>query len=273
MTDDVRIDELAQEAGLPTSTLRLYRHRGLLPPPRLEGRVGWYGQDHRDRLALIARLQEQGHSLAGIKQLVDSWDEGGDLAAVVGVESGLVALLGGSASTRLTIGELAQRLPQDAADPATLLAAAQAGLVELQDDGTVVVPDARFLELGAAVGRIGIASRTIVDEWAELRRATDQVAARFVAVFEEEILGRPVDALAPDELVEVAGQLVALHRLARQAVELALDASLAAVARDRLGTVASTLAARTRGEDEHRVRAAADRVLDVHAEAIDRLGR
>jgi DNA-binding transcriptional MerR regulator len=251
MTDEVRIDELARQVGLPSSTLRLYRHRGLLPPPRLEGRVGWYGQVHRDRLALIARLQEQGHSLAGIKQLVDSWDEGGDLATVVGVESGLAALLGGSAGTSLTLAELAQRLPDDAADPATLLAAVQAGLIELRDDGTVVVPDARFLELGAAVGRIGIASRTIVDEWAELRRATDDVAERFVAVFEEEILGGPVDALAPDELVDVAEQLVALHRLARQAVELALDASLAAVARDRLGTVAAALAGRTTDEGGH----------------------
>jgi DNA-binding transcriptional MerR regulator len=202
-------------------------------------------------LALIARLQEQGHSLAGIKQLVDSWDEGGDLATVVGVESGLAALLGGSAGTSLTLAELAQRLPDDAADPATLLAAVQAGLIELRDDGTVVVPDARFLELGAAVGRIGIASRTIVDEWAELRRATDDVAERFVAVFEEEILGGPVDALAPDELVDVAEQLVALHRLARQAVELALDASLAAVARDRLGTVAAALAGRSTDEGGH----------------------
>jgi DNA-binding transcriptional MerR regulator len=241
MADEVRIDQLANEVGLPTSTLRLYRHRGLLPPPRLEGRVGWYGQEHRNRLALIARLQEQGHSLAGIKRLVDSWDDGGGLAAVVGLESGLAALLGGEAGTRLSLAELAQRLPGDAADPATLLAAAEAGLVDLQDDGTVVVPDARFLEVGAAVGKIGIRSRTIVDEWAELRRATDEIAARFVAVFETEVLGRTVEKLEPDELVDVAAQLVALHRLARQALELALDASLATAARERLGSVADAL--------------------------------
>lgn len=250
MSDEVRIDQLASQVGLPTSTLRLYRHRGLLPPPRLEGRVGWYGQEHRDRLALIARLQEQGHSLAGIKRLVDSWDDGGGLAEVVGLESGLAALLGGEASTRLSLAELAQRLPDDAADPATLLAAAEVGLVELQDDGTVVVPDARFLELGGAVGKIGIGSRTIVDEWAELRAATDGIAARFVSVFEDEVLGRPVEALDPDELVEVAEQLVALHRLARHAVELALDASLAAAARERLGAVASALVGRSASDVE-----------------------
>ena len=53
------IDQLAHEAGIPTSTVRLYQNRGLLPAPLREGRVGFYNTGHRDRLRLIAHLQER----------------------------------------------------------------------------------------------------------------------------------------------------------------------------------------------------------------------
>ena len=53
------IDQLAHEAGIPTSTVRLYQNRGLLPPPRRGGRMGYYNTEHRDRLRLIAHLQER----------------------------------------------------------------------------------------------------------------------------------------------------------------------------------------------------------------------
>ena len=51
--------------------MRLYQTRGLLPPPRREGRVAYYGDDHRRRLRLITQLQERGFSLASIKHLID----------------------------------------------------------------------------------------------------------------------------------------------------------------------------------------------------------
>ena len=53
---EYRLDELARAAGVASTTVRLYRSRGLLPPPRLEGRTGWYDDAHLSRLCLIARL-------------------------------------------------------------------------------------------------------------------------------------------------------------------------------------------------------------------------
>ena len=40
--DRFTIDELARAAGTKVSTIRLYQQRGLLPPPAIEGRVGYY---------------------------------------------------------------------------------------------------------------------------------------------------------------------------------------------------------------------------------------
>ena len=70
MGQELRIDDLAREAGVASTTVRLYRTKGLLAPPRMEGRTGWYDDSHLARLRLIARLQDEGHSLAGISQIV-----------------------------------------------------------------------------------------------------------------------------------------------------------------------------------------------------------
>src|SRR3569832_234580 len=94
MAKEFRLDELARRAKVASTTVRLYRAKGLLPPPRLEGRTGWYSEAHLNRLRLIARLQDEGHSLAGIGDLLDLWEQGRSLDAVVGVEAELDALIG-----------------------------------------------------------------------------------------------------------------------------------------------------------------------------------
>ena len=44
--DRLTIDELARVAGTKVSTIRLYQQRGLLPPPAIEGRIGFYDDSY-----------------------------------------------------------------------------------------------------------------------------------------------------------------------------------------------------------------------------------
>src|SRR6266542_1781234 len=66
-----RVDELAAQCGVSVDTVRFYRARGLLPPGEREGRVAWYGDEHRRRLARIRDLKEKGFSLATIRRVLD----------------------------------------------------------------------------------------------------------------------------------------------------------------------------------------------------------
>lgn len=84
MDDLFTIDELANLTGVPTRTIRQYQTLGLLAPPSRVGRVGRYGTAHRDRLEAIVRLQRRGYSLAGMRDLFDSWEAGRELRSVVG---------------------------------------------------------------------------------------------------------------------------------------------------------------------------------------------
>jgi len=67
---DYRVDELAAEAGVSVEALRSYQSKGLLPPPRHEGRVAIYGDAHVARLREILDLKHQGYSLRMIAHLL-----------------------------------------------------------------------------------------------------------------------------------------------------------------------------------------------------------
>lgn len=61
------IDALAAAAGLPTRTVRLYQSVGVLQAPQRKGRIAVYGEQHLQRLQLIAKLQDRGLRLRAIR--------------------------------------------------------------------------------------------------------------------------------------------------------------------------------------------------------------
>ena len=69
------IDELARETGLTVRNVRSHHARGLLPPPEVRGRTGFYGPEHVERLRLIQELQSEGLKLEGIKRLLGDYGE------------------------------------------------------------------------------------------------------------------------------------------------------------------------------------------------------
>lgn len=236
MGSEYRLDELARRAGVASTTVRLYQTRGLLAPPRLEGRTGWYDDSHLSRLRLIARLQGEGYSLAGIANLLQQWEQGRSLDAVVGVETELDALLGDVHAAVLDPVELLGRFPEGAMTPEVMQRAVSLGLVEPTDDGRFRAADRRFLETGSALANLGIPADVILDEWEALVTHTDGIAARFLALFESHLA--PADweqGLDSDDTRELAHTLARLQAIARQVLAAALDASVARLGRERLG--------------------------------------
>ncbi|MFC7470214.1 MerR family transcriptional regulator [Actinomadura keratinilytica] len=82
---EYRTAELAKAAGITVRTLRFYRERKLLPPPRREGRIAWYDHHHLARLRTITALLERGHTLGGITELMNAFEEGQDVGSLLGV--------------------------------------------------------------------------------------------------------------------------------------------------------------------------------------------
>ena len=101
---EYRIEELARSAGVAVDTVRFYQGRGLLPAPRREGRVTWYGDAHLDRLQRIRALQQRGFTLATIRRFLDGELEPSDEALVEAVTAPHAA-----ADDWLSLDELASR--------------------------------------------------------------------------------------------------------------------------------------------------------------------
>lgn len=67
---DYRVEELAQAAGISVELVRSYQSKGLLPPPRHQGRVALYDRRHLDRLEHIRQYKARGYSLKAIAELL-----------------------------------------------------------------------------------------------------------------------------------------------------------------------------------------------------------
>lgn len=122
------IDELAVATRVPTRTIRQYQTLGLLAPPSRVGRVGRYGPSHRERLAAIARLQERGYSLAGMRDLFDAWESGREFRSVVGVEGGQPEAPVDEAGLRIAEERLVELVPA-LGKPANRRQATRVGLI------------------------------------------------------------------------------------------------------------------------------------------------
>ena len=209
--NEFTVDQLAQDAKLPVSTIRMYQHRGLIEPPEKRGRVGYYGEGHRERLRLIAQLQDRGFSLAAIKEAVDSWTSGESLNDLLGVSDLAPALA--VEPQRVSAVELADRFADIGVTQEDIQQANAVGLIEL--DGTdVLVRTPAFLEIGPAIAARGIPVSVMLDEYRALRTSMAKSAERFMAVFEEHLWaefvanGMPGDGIPA--LTEAATELAQL---------------------------------------------------------------
>src|SRR5215472_12382811 len=82
---EYRIEQLARAGGVAVDTVRFYQGKGLLDPPRREGRVTWYSDEHLERLRRIRSLQQRGFTLAVIRRFLDGELESSDEALVQAV--------------------------------------------------------------------------------------------------------------------------------------------------------------------------------------------
>ncbi|MFE0252995.1 MerR family transcriptional regulator [Streptomyces sp. NPDC059010] len=174
MTDkrEYRMEELARQAGITVRTLRFYRERKLIPPPRREGRIAWYDDHHLARLRTIAALLERGHTLTGIAELAEALDHGRDVADVLGVAAPTE-----EEPVRLTPEELAARF-EGQVTPENLAAALELGYLGTDGDEIVHI-SRRLLDVSSALVREGIPLSEVLAAGKRVREHVDDLAEMF----------------------------------------------------------------------------------------------
>ncbi len=172
---EYRMEELAEEAGITVRTLRFYRERGLIPPPRREGRIAWYDDHHLARLRTIAGLLERGHTLNGIADLAATFESGRDVAEVLGLGEPTE-----ETPVRLTPEQLADYFEGEVT-PENLATALDLGYLATDGDEIVHI-SRRLLEVSAELVREGVPLSTVLSSGRRVREHADALAEIFVRV-------------------------------------------------------------------------------------------
>ena len=219
---DYRIDDLARLGGTTVRNVRAYQDRGLLPPPRRDGRIGLYSEVHLARLRLIGQLLGRGYTLANIAELLDAWERGHELQTVLGLENVVSGAWSDEVPTYVTFAELEKLLP--GIDARFVEQAATLGLLEVDGD-RLRVPSPRLLHAGAELVAAGVPIAAVLDHARALRRDMERIARRFVRLAAFHALDRylrRVDELSDDELAELGDLIARLRPLAQVAVDAEL---------------------------------------------------
>jgi DNA-binding transcriptional MerR regulator len=213
----LRIDELAHRAGTTSRNVRAYQARGLLPPPQLEGRTGYYGEEHLRRLELIGELQDRGFSLEAIRHTLDAWAHGGDLAHLVGLRNVLAAPITDEQPLRLPLQELLERFPEAQTNALLLQRAVDLGLV-VPDGDEYVAPSPLLFEAGEELSRAGVPLEAVLSLVAAIRPHIAAIAEEFVTLVSDQVALPGLErAESPEDLDRV---LEVVHRLKPLALEV-----------------------------------------------------
>ena len=210
---EYRIDDLARVAGTTTRNVRVYRDRGLMPPPLRVGRIALYNDTHLTRLRLITSMLERGYSLANVREMLTAWEQGQNLGDVLGLETALIGTWATEKTEAMPTVE-AERL---VADPKAF-----ARLVALQlirtdgPDATLMRP--QLIRAFTTIRDYGIDLDTLIDVHEQIVPLIDQISAILVRTGAEHVATRltPGEALPAD--TEIADLITMLVRFRTQAV-------------------------------------------------------
>ncbi|MFE1767899.1 MerR family transcriptional regulator [Streptomyces angustmyceticus] len=227
---EFRMPELAREAGITVRTLRFYRERKLIPPPRREGRIAWYNEHHLARLRTIAALLDRGHTLGGIAELLSAFDTGRDVGELLGLEHPLVPPWSEETPVRLTPEELADHFSEDI-NAENLTASLDIGYLAVDGDEFVHI-SRRLLDASTELVDRGVPLAAVLEAGRQVRAHADALADLFATLIRAhilpDVLTRPstTEPPAPHEVTRIAETIEKLRPLTKGVVEAELSMAM-----------------------------------------------
>ena len=213
LSGEYRIDDLARLAGTTTRNIRVYRDRGLLPPPLRVGRIALFNDTHLTRLRLITSMLDRGYTIAHVREMLSAWEEGKNLGDVLGLESAIVGSWTTEKSQTVPLAE-AQRLINDAKAFDRLV-----GLQVIRVDGAdATITRPKLIDAFNEIRSYGVTMEKLIDLHENIVPLVDQISEMLVRAGAEHVADRikPREALPAD--TEIAELITMLVRFRSQAV-------------------------------------------------------
>jgi DNA-binding transcriptional MerR regulator len=179
------IGELARRTGMTIRNIRAHQTRGLLPPPEVHGRTGYYNQDHVARIELTREMQAEGLNLEAIRRVLESSE--GSSREMVDFARAVRAPFEDETPEIFDVDELAAAWGVERFDPKLLARVEELGILRRLPDGKAEVISPRLQRAGAALIELGVPPQAAVETAEQLRRSSERVSRIFVELFVREI--------------------------------------------------------------------------------------
>ncbi len=212
---DLTVEQLAAEVGMSVRNIRNHHTRGLLPPPEVRARVGYYSAEHVARLRLILDLQADGFNLAAIERLLSG--SHGLAERLLGLRRAVTTPFEAESPEIITAEELAARFGD--VDPKDAERVRRLKLLVPLGDGRFEVPSPALLAAAEQVVALGIPLHAALVLVEKVSRDCESISRAFTKLFLRE-LWEPFDhAGQPDEgWDELIEGVSALRPLASEAL-------------------------------------------------------
>jgi DNA-binding transcriptional MerR regulator len=204
---NLTVEQLAYETGMSVRNIRNHQSRGLLPPPEVRARVGYYGREHVARLRLIQEMQSEGFKLSAISRLIG--EHGADADRFVGLRQAVTAPFATEAPEVYSREELTEKFGID--DDRLLEKAQKLGLLVALGEERFEAPSPALIRAAEEVTGMGIELPAALAVIEKLERNAQSSARTIVNLFVDELwkpfddAGRPEEGW--EELIESIGRL------------------------------------------------------------------
>lgn len=192
---NLTVEQLAYETGMSVRNIRNHQSRGLLPPPEVRSRVGYYGPAHVARLRLIQEMQAEGFKLSAISRLIG--EHGEDADRFVGLRQAVTAPFATESPEVYSREELVEKFGAD--DDKLIEKAKRLGLLVDLGGDRYEAPSPALIRAAEEVLAMGIELPAALAAIEKLNRNAQSSARTFVDLFVDRVWKPFDDAGRPEE--------------------------------------------------------------------------
>ncbi len=179
------IRELAERTGMTVRNIRAHQTRGLLPPPVVRGRTGYYGEEHVARIELTREMQADGLNLEAIRRVFETSD--GSAEEIFDFTRALRMPFEDETPEIYEQKEVADAWGAGSVDPELIGRGEALGVLRALPNGRIEIISPRLQQAAVELAELGVGPEAAIDTAEKLRRHADGVARVFVDIFVKEV--------------------------------------------------------------------------------------
>jgi DNA-binding transcriptional MerR regulator len=231
-SEQITIDVLARETGTTVRNVRAYQSRGLLPPPMVRARTGYYGQEHITRLRMIQAMQAEGFRLDAIQRLLNRPNGAAD--EIFSFGRLLLSSFGESAPEFATTTELEERLGGPV-DPAVVRKAEKLNLLKALGDDRWEIRNPTLISAGEQLAKLGIPLSHAIAVAEQIERHTRAIARSYARLFLSDVMGGEASHPGSNEdWQRITATLERLRPIAAEAIRASFEQAMGEVAEQQV---------------------------------------